>query len=107
MPHERVLLKVSQRDYEAWEAAKPDDEPMEHWIRRAINFMLAAEVQGTKSVTLGRQRRLIREIERCVFCGKRLGTRDPRALYCGDLCRVTAWRSRKAAAANKAMDRES
>lgn len=90
-----IQLFVPNNEFAAWERTKAEDEPIDFWIRRAINFMLTAEVEGTTSVTLGHQRKLIREVGTCVRCGERLRTRDPRARYCSDRCRVAAWRARQ------------
>jgi len=95
MGKRRINLEVPAEELAEWEAAKAEDESLDHWVRRSLNFLLNAEVEGELSVTLGRQRRLIRAVGTCVWCGKRLRTRDPRARYCSDLCRVTAWRHRR------------
>ena len=93
----RVVIQVPEAEFERWEAHRPPDEPIGHWVRRAIGFLTTAEIEGTTSVTLGSRRKLIREIGACVRCGGRLRTRDPRARYCSDACRIAAWRERRAA----------
>jgi hypothetical protein len=61
-----------------------------------VNFVLAAEVEGTTSVTLGHQRRLIAEVRKCVWCGEALVPPiDVRQRYCSGRCRVRAHRARR------------
>jgi hypothetical protein len=92
-----VTVSVPLSEYESWEAqAKRYGMPVAEWLRRVGNFVLAAEVEGTREVTTGRRRMLAAVAMKCAWCGGGLGTdRSIRRIYCTDSCRVLAWRMRQ------------
>jgi hypothetical protein len=98
MAPERLLIRVPATELRRWQdQADREGDTFDHWLRRVVNFVLDAEVEGTQSVTLGRQRRLVTEIRKCVWCGAGLGPPvDVRKRYCSGLCRVRAHRERRA-----------
>lgn len=99
LPPERLHIRVPPTELRRWqEHADRDGVALDRWLRRVVNFVLDGEIEGTKSVTLGHQRRLVTEIRKCVWCGKGLGPPDidVRKRYCSDRCRVRAHRARGA-----------
>jgi predicted nucleic acid-binding Zn ribbon protein len=95
----RVQIRVPPTEFQRWtDHAERERLELDHWLRRIVNFVLDAEIDGTKSVTLGHQRRLITEVRKCVWCGRALPPPiDVRKRYCSDSCRVRAWRARRRA----------
>lgn len=98
MRYEQLTVKVPRTEYALWqaEAKRRGMDDVGRWLRVLANFALAAEVEGARSASLGRTRRLAEVSMNCANCDRPLGyKRSARKRYCSDVCRATAWRTRQ------------
>ena len=96
-----VRIGLPEFEFQRWETeAQRQNLTVDEWLRRVGNFVLDAEVEGTKVISTGRRRMLASIAMKCAWCGDGLGVdRSLRKKYCSDNCRVLAWRMRKRLAA--------
>lgn len=96
MPEPVVTIVLDPDQYRRWViAAGRSGKPVDEWVRGFIDRIIEAEMAGRRTAV---EREMIPpppppEVRKCAFCGEPLGPRPTaRRAYCGDVCRVRAWR---------------